>query len=198
MQSQDYIAKVQEVQQSLANASSGKGRRGSSSASGKGSVKKSGSRNQQQHDNSGGSSGGSDESDDSAESEEAPAVRDGYNDDCGGGGSAEEKALLMLSTSSLFFTAEAPVTAQHLIDFCCDVQDFRRIPRCGFQYFHASHIFETYIMYGASKRVCICFSSFRRTYVILSVNFIYYDTDSLEYEHIRRGHGTDISPHQRR
>jgi hypothetical protein len=132
----DYIAKTQELHKSFINQNlKGKNAR-STDASARGSKKKCGS-NSNQHD----------DGDSSTESEELPEVHEAEDD-------STAKTLLMLSTSSILFAPDAPVTAQHLIDFCCDVQDFRRIPRCGFQYFHASHIFESYIMYGASKRVC--------------------------------------------
>lgn len=58
------------------------------------------------------------------------------------------------------FSSEGPMIAQNFIDFCCDVGDFRKLPKCLFQYFQASHIFQTYIMHGAVKRipVSICIS----------------------------------------
>ena len=64
------------------------------------------------------------------------------------------------SDSDPSYTAEGPAVAVNFIDFCCDVGDFRKLPACLFQYFQASHIYQTYIMHGAVKRIpiSICIS----------------------------------------
>jgi hypothetical protein len=138
--SADYIAKTQELHKSLLSQN----HKAKSAESAKGRAKLGhNSRSVNQRDGTGSDSESGDSEEDEPESQAAEVEED----------DATARTLLMLSTSSILFAPDAPVTAQHLIDFCCDVQDFRRIPRSGFQYFHASHIFETYIMYGASKRV---------------------------------------------
>lgn len=58
------------------------------------------------------------------------------------------------------FITEGPGIALNFVDFCCDVGDFRKLPTCFFQYFQAAHIYQTYIMHGAVKRIpiSICIS----------------------------------------